>query len=79
MQEVWPYLSAMWTTLALLAGGYARTRNRSALAWFVLTMIFGPFAAFFLVVLLPVATGPETHPAETHPAATRSAETRSVD
>lgn len=74
MQEVWPYVSAMWTTLALLAGGYARTRNRSALAWFVLTMVFGPFAVFFLVVLLPVATGPETRPTETSPVQARSVE-----
>lgn len=74
MQEVWPYVSAMWTTLALLAGGYARTRNRSALAWFVLTMLFGPFAVFFLVVLLPVATRPETRPAETSPVQARSVE-----
>jgi hypothetical protein len=43
-------LSALWMTVALLAGGYARTRNRSALAWFVGTVIFGPIAAFLLVV-----------------------------
>lgn len=59
MQEVWPYISAMWTTLALLAGGYARTRNRSALAWFALTMFLGPIAAFLLVVWPPA----EEHPA----------------
>ena len=51
-------ISAMWVTMALLAGGYARTRNRSALAWFVLTVIFGPLAVFFLVVMAP-ADAPE--------------------
>lgn len=53
VQETWPYVSAMWFTLALLAGGHARTRNRSAFAWFVLTFFFGPIAVFFLVVMAP--------------------------
>ena len=54
-------LSALWITVALLAGGYARTRNRSALAWFVLTVFFGPLAAFLLVVW----PAREPHPVET--------------
>jgi hypothetical protein len=45
-----PTVSAMWLTVAILAGGFARTRNRSALAWFVLTVFLGPIAAFLLVV-----------------------------
>lgn len=48
-------VSAMWLTVAILAGGFARTRNRSAWAWFVLTLLFGPIAAFLLVVWPPVA------------------------
>ncbi|WP_241111435.1 hypothetical protein [Microbacterium sp. CFH 31415] len=55
-------LSALWITAALLAGGYARTRNRSALAWFVLTVFLGPIAALLLVVLPARDPGPE--PAE---------------
>ncbi|MFJ4997701.1 hypothetical protein ACIP5T_06090 [Microbacterium sp. NPDC088619] len=48
-----PTVSAMWLTVAILAGGFARTRNRSALAWFVLTVFLGPIAAFLLVVWPP--------------------------
>ncbi|WP_417505007.1 hypothetical protein [Microbacterium sp.] len=68
MQEVWPYISAMWTTLALLAGGYARTRNRSAFIWFLLTLFFGPIAVFFLVIMDPAQT---QHAAETPPVTER--------
>jgi hypothetical protein len=42
-------LGAVWLTMAILAGGYARTRNRSAWAWFILTLVLGPIAAFLLV------------------------------
>lgn len=48
-----PTVSAMWLTVAILAGGFARTRNRSALVWFVLTVFLGPIAAFLLVVWPP--------------------------
>lgn len=53
-------VSAMWLTVAILAGGFARTRNRSAWAWFVLTLLFGPIAAFLLVAwpALPRAQRP---------------------
>ena len=54
-------VSAMWMSVALLAAGYARTRNRSSWAWFFLTALFGPLAVFFLVVLQPVPT-PEPAP-----------------
>jgi hypothetical protein len=43
-------VSALWLTVAILAGGFARTRNRSAWTWFLLTLFFGPIAAFLLVV-----------------------------
>lgn len=43
-------VSAMWLTVALLAAGFARTRNRSAWTWFVLTAFLEPVAAFLLVV-----------------------------
>jgi hypothetical protein len=39
----------VWLTVAILAGGYARTRNRSAWTWFLLTLFLGPLAAFLLV------------------------------
>lgn len=47
-------VSMMWVTLAILAGGYARTRNRSAWTWFLLVFFFGPIGAFLLVVWPPV-------------------------
>jgi hypothetical protein len=46
-------ITALWLTAAILAGGYARTRNRSAWNWFLLTLIFGPIAAFLLVTWPP--------------------------
>lgn len=46
-------MSALWVTAAILAGGYARTRNRSAWAWFLLVLFFGPLAAFLLVAWPP--------------------------
>ncbi len=42
-------LGALWLTVAIIAGGYARTRNRSAWTWFLLTLILGPIAAYLLV------------------------------
>lgn len=51
-------VSAMWLTVSILAGGYARTRNRSAWTWFLLTLLFGPIAAFLLVVWPPVTRAP---------------------
>lgn len=58
--SLFPLVSAMWTSVALLAGGYARTRNRSAWTWFLLTLFFGPIAAFLLVVWEPVPQKPAT-------------------
>lgn len=46
-------VSLMWFTVAILAGGYARTRNRSAWTWFVLTLFLGPLAAYLVVVWPP--------------------------
>ena len=43
-------VSAMWLTVAILAAGYARSRNRSPWYWFLLTVFLGPIAAFLLVV-----------------------------
>ena len=46
-------IAALWLTAAILAGGYARTRNRSAWTWFLLTVFLGPIAAFLLVAWPP--------------------------
>lgn len=42
-------LAAVWISVAMLAGGYARTRNLSAWTWFVLTILLGPLAVLLLV------------------------------
>lgn len=42
-------VGAVWLTVAILAGGYARTRNTSAWTWFLLALFLGPIAAFLLV------------------------------
>jgi len=54
IEYVYSFASALWLTVAILAGGYARTRNRSAWIWFLLVFFFGPIGAFLLVVF-PVA------------------------
>lgn len=50
MTTITSMVAAMWLTIAILAGGFARTRNRSAWAWFLMTAFLGPIAAFLLVV-----------------------------
>jgi hypothetical protein len=41
-----------WGTLALINAGLAETKNRSRLAWFLLSLLLGPIATFILVVLM---------------------------
>jgi hypothetical protein len=40
-----------WGTLALINAGLAQGKNRSGLLWFVLSVLFGPFATLALVLL----------------------------
>jgi hypothetical protein len=51
-------VSAMWLSVAILAGGLAHTRNRSPWVWFLLTAFLGPIAAFLLVVWPPLPARP---------------------
>jgi hypothetical protein len=39
-----------WGTLALINAGIAQGKNRSGLNWFLLSILFGPIATFFLVI-----------------------------
>ena len=39
-------------TLTLINAGLAQTKNRSRLNWFLLTLVLGPIATFFIVVFL---------------------------
>jgi hypothetical protein len=41
----------MWFAVALINAGFAEQKNRSRLAWFFISMFFGPFAALLIVVL----------------------------
>jgi hypothetical protein len=42
-----------WGTLALLNAGLAQSKRRSALSWFLLSLLIGPIATFLIVVLDP--------------------------
>ncbi|WP_176461684.1 hypothetical protein [Anaeromicrobium sediminis] len=37
-------------TLALINAGLAQGKNRSGLNWFLLSLILGPIATFFIVI-----------------------------
>lgn len=39
-----------WGTLALINAGIAQGKNRSGLNWFLLSLLLGPVATFFLVI-----------------------------
>ena len=45
-----------WGTLALINAALAQGKNRSGLLWFLLSLLFGPFATL-LLVLLPMVRG----------------------
>ena len=38
-----------WGTLALVNAGLAQGKGRSGLAWFLVSLLLGPIATFFLV------------------------------
>jgi hypothetical protein len=42
-----------WGTLALINAGLAQSKNRSGLAWFLLSLLLGPIATFLIVILEP--------------------------
>ena len=44
-----PGYAAGWGTLALINAGLAQGKNRSGLAWFLISLLLGPIATFFLV------------------------------
>lgn len=39
-----------WGTLALINAGLAQGKNRSGLNWFLISLLLGPMATFFLVI-----------------------------
>jgi hypothetical protein len=54
MKENAPEFVVGWGTLALINAGLAQTKHRSGLAWFFLSLLLGPIATFFIVVLSAV-------------------------
>jgi len=44
-----------WGTLALINAGIAQGKGRSGFLWFLLSLLLGPVATFFLVLLDNVA------------------------
>jgi len=44
-----------WGTLALINAGLAQSKNRSGIAWFLISFLLGPIATFFIVILDSVA------------------------
>jgi hypothetical protein len=44
-----------WGTLALINAGLAQGKNRSGLAWFLLSLLLGPIATLVITLLDPIA------------------------
>lgn len=42
-----------WFTLALINAGFAQTKNRSRLWWFLGSLILGPLATLMIVLVGP--------------------------
>jgi hypothetical protein len=50
-----------WGTLALINAGLAQSKGRSGMAWFLASLLLGPIATLFIVVLdPPVRTSPKS-------------------
>ena len=47
-----------WGTLSLINAGLAQGKNRSGLAWFLVSLLLGPIATFFLVAFCDKLPGP---------------------
>lgn len=46
-----------WGTLALINAGLAQSKNRSGLAWFLISLLLGPIATFVLVAFFEKLPG----------------------
>lgn len=53
----------LWISMAILTGGYARTRGRDAWPWFVYALFTGPIAIYLIVVWPPRKKELSTDPA----------------
>jgi hypothetical protein len=52
-QQQSPYAIG-WGTLALINAGLAQSKNRSGLNWFLISLLLGPLATFFVVISDPI-------------------------
>jgi hypothetical protein len=43
-----------WGTLALINAGLAQSKNRSGLNWFLVSLLLGPIATLFIVIIEPL-------------------------
>lgn len=48
-----------WGTLSLINAGLAQGKNRSGLAWFLISLLLGPIATFILVAFCEKLPGPQ--------------------
>ncbi len=51
MDNVEEFYFVGWGTLALINAGLAQGKNRSGFVWFLLSLLLGPIATFFIVLL----------------------------
>ena len=49
-----------WGTLSLINAGLAQSKGRSGFMWWLASLILGPIATLWIVVLAPVANGNQT-------------------
>ena len=56
MGDVQEFYFVGWGTLALINAGLAQGKNRSGFIWFLLSLLLGPVATFFIVLLEKVRT-----------------------
>ncbi|RJT79060.1 antitermination protein NusB [Arthrobacter cheniae] len=49
-----------WFAVAVINAGLAEHKNRSRLAWFFLSLFFGPFATLLIVVMRPARPVPRS-------------------
>lgn len=52
----------MWLAIALINAGLAEQKNRSRMAWFFISLFFGPFATFLIVAFPAPLTADEPPP-----------------
>ena len=49
-----------WGTLSLINAGLAQSKGRSGFMWWLASLILGPIATLWIVVLAPVANSNQT-------------------